>query len=209
MKGDKKFVVFIVFISVAITCVLQYVRSPEALKNIPYLNTLESDLGVFGEEGYTNEVYRISNQLKSDKEHDIIPVGYFIEEQRIIEEFTNEKQLIPILCRVEPTDYLSFYLSLTNNMNVNDNALVLKMKKPKSSDTIYSATLPGIKIVNSNHSITHKIMADDSLYKLAKRYYNNGSKWEKIYQANRNIMSDPHSLQIGQELLIPDVSASI
>jgi len=97
---------------------------------------------------------------------------------------------------------------LTNDMNVYGNAHELKMKEVESCDTIFSVGHQGIRIVNSNRRITHKIRANDSLYKLAKRYYNDGSKWEKIYQANRNIMPDPHSLKIGQELLIPKITVS-
>jgi hypothetical protein len=162
---------------------------------------------VFGE-GDTNKVYRFTDQLKPGTEDDIISKENFVEEQRIIEEFNNEEQIKPILCRDESTNYISFCLSLTNNMNVNDNTPEVKMEKVKSSNTIFSAALQDIKTVNSNHRITHKIMANDSLYKLAKRYYNDGSKWEKIYQANRNEMPDPHSLKIGQELLIPNITVS-
>ena len=88
------------------------------------------------------------------------------------------------------------------------NAHELKTKEPKSYDTIFSVAHQGIRIVNNNHRITHKIRANDSLYKLAKKYYNDGTKWKKIYQANRNIMPDPHSLKIGQEILIPKIAVS-
>ncbi|MCP4266115.1 MAG: LysM peptidoglycan-binding domain-containing protein, partial [Candidatus Brocadiaceae bacterium] len=53
-----------------------------------------------------------------------------------------------------------------------------------------------------------RIEANDSLFKLAKRYYNDGSKWTEIYRANRNEMKDPHSLKIGQELFIPNITVS-
>lgn len=206
MKRDKLFVIFIVFISFAVTGVLHYMRSPEKQRVIPYLNALESSLSVFGK-GKTNEFYSSNSQLKPGTENNIIPIGFFVEEQRIIEEFNNEKRIKPILCRNKPTDYISFYISLTDSMNLYGNAHKLKMSEVKY-DTIFSVGHQGIRIANNNRRITHKIKANDSLYKLAKRYYNDGSKWEKIYQANRNEMPDPHSLKIGQELLIPNITVS-
>jgi hypothetical protein len=210
MKRDKKFVVFIVFVSFVITGALQYMRSPGTPHIVPYLTALESSVSVIGK-GNTNEFYSFNSQLKPGIENNIIPIGYFVEEQRIIEEFNNEKQIKPILCRNEPTDYISFYISLTDEMNLYGNAHKLKMSEVKSYNTIFSVGhqgLQGIRIANNNRRITHKIKTNDSLYKLAKRYYNDGSKWENIYQANKNKMPDPDSLKIGQELLIPNITVS-
>lgn len=208
MKLDKLFVIFIVFISFAVTGVLHYMRSPEKQRTISYLAALENSLSVFGE-GKTSEYKLISNQLTPDVINDIIiPIGYFVEEQRIIEEFNNEKQIKSILCRDELSDYISFYISLTNDINVYSDAHELQKREAKLSNTIFSVACHDIRTVNTRRLITHKIMANDSLYKLAKKYYNDESKWDKIYQANRNKMSNPHSLQIGQELLIPITTAS-
>lgn len=207
MKRDRIFLVFIVIVSCVITGVLQYSKSPETLEIISYLTALKSNLCEFAK-GDTNEVSSFTSPLKPGTEDDIISIENFVEEQLIIEEFTSEKQVGLTLCRDESTDYISFCLLLTNNMNVNDNIPKVKMRDVKSSDTIFSAALQGIKIANSNHSITHKIKANDSLFKLAKRYYNDGSKWGKIYKANKSKMSNPNSLKIGQELLIPNITVS-
>jgi NitT/TauT family transport system substrate-binding protein len=43
----------------------------------------------------------------------------------------------------------------------------------------------------------------DTLSKLAQRYYNSMSKWEKIYEANRDILKNPNYIYIGQKLMIP------
>ncbi|MBC8553119.1 MAG: LysM peptidoglycan-binding domain-containing protein [Candidatus Brocadiales bacterium] len=207
MKRDKQFVIFIVFIAFAVTGVLHYMRSAKTEGILPYLTAIESNLNVFGN-GKTNEFYSFNSHVKPGIEDNIIPIGYFVEEQLIIEEFNNEKQAKPILCRDESSDYISFYISLTNDMNVYGNAHELKMEEAKSYNTIFSAPHQSVRIVSNNRRITHEIMANDSLYKLAKRYYNDGTKWKTIYQANRNIMPDPHSLKIGQEILIPNIAAS-
>ncbi|HNO77482.1 MAG TPA: LysM peptidoglycan-binding domain-containing protein [Phycisphaerae bacterium] len=50
---------------------------------------------------------------------------------------------------------------------------------------------------------THVVQRGETLYALARMYYNDQSKWRVIYEANRGVMSSPHSLQAGQELIIP------
>lgn len=207
MKRDKTFVVFIVFISFAVTGVLHYMRSPEMRKLVPYLSALESSLSVFGD-GSTNEFYSFGSELKPGVQDNILPIDYFVEEQRIIEEFSDEQRIKPILFQNQPTDYISFYMSLTSDMSMYNGAHELKTEEEESSDTLLSVTHQSIRIVNNNHRITHKIRANDNLYNLAKKYYNDVSKWVTIYQANKNKMPDPHSLQIGQELIIPDITVS-
>ncbi len=203
MKRDKKIVVPIVIVFCVISGVLLYFRPPEAEKPIPYLLSLDSSLREFGE-GKANEFYSFESQQKPDKE--IISIENFIEKQHIVEEYEIEKQIEPVLRRDESTDYTSFCLSLKNN--VNGNAPEEKIKEIKSSDKVFSTALQDIKAVNNNHHVTHIIIANDNLYDLAKRYYNDGSKWREIYKANRNKMKNPNSLKIGQELLIPSVTVS-
>ncbi len=208
MKRDKIFVAFIVLIACVIAGALQYLRSPETPQIKSYLTALDSNLRVFGE-GYTNEVYSFTGQLKPCVEGDITSVEDFVEEQQIIDEFTNTKQITPIICLNKPTNYISFYLSLTNSIKVNSDILELKTKEEKSSGMIIPLEHQNDRLVNEGHVVTHKIVANDNLYDLAKKYYNDESKWITIYEANKNIMSDPHSLKIGQELIIPKITVSI
>ena len=52
----------------------------------------------------------------------------------------------------------------------------------------------------------YKVQSNDSLFKIAKKYYGDGKKWIKIFEANGDSMPDPNSLYVGQELLIPDIT---
>ncbi len=213
MKRDKIFLMFIVFTAFAVTGILHFIRSSEVQKRIvPYLSALESCLSVFDEDGCTNEFYSYNSQLNpgiASAVENAIPVGYFVEEQRIIEEFNIEMLNRPVLYSNVPTDYTSYYLSLTNAVDMKSDSPELKKEDKESLDLIIQAELRKAGIASNNRSIIHKIRANDSLYKLAKKYYNDESKWEKIYQANRNKMSDPDSLTIGQELLIPIGAVSV
>jgi len=51
---------------------------------------------------------------------------------------------------------------------------------------------------------TYVVVEGDSLSKIAKREYGDGNKWPKIYEANRNIISNPDLIHPGQELRIPE-----
>ena len=44
----------------------------------------------------------------------------------------------------------------------------------------------------------------DSLSRIAERAYGDGSKWRKIYEANKDIIKDPDLIYPGQALRIPD-----
>ena len=51
---------------------------------------------------------------------------------------------------------------------------------------------------------SYTVQSGDTLSSVAKQFYNSASKWELIYQANRQtIGSDPGNVRVGMELLIP------
>jgi hypothetical protein len=50
---------------------------------------------------------------------------------------------------------------------------------------------------------THTVARGDSLWKIAARYYNDGSLWPFIYAANRGKVSNPNLIHPGQVLTIP------
>lgn len=47
------------------------------------------------------------------------------------------------------------------------------------------------------------VKGGDTLSKLAERFYNSVSKWERIYEANREILKNPNYIFIGMKLMIP------
>lgn len=50
---------------------------------------------------------------------------------------------------------------------------------------------------------THVVGKGDTLQSLALRYYGTRSAWDRIYQANRNVLSNKDQLKIGQVLVLP------
>ncbi len=49
----------------------------------------------------------------------------------------------------------------------------------------------------------YTVQKGDTLYELARRFYNDQSRWREIWQANENRVSDPNKLQVGMKLIIP------
>lgn len=50
---------------------------------------------------------------------------------------------------------------------------------------------------------TYTVVGGDSLSKIAKKFYGNAGKWREIFEANRDRISNPDMIQIGQVLKIP------
>jgi nucleoid-associated protein YgaU len=49
-------------------------------------------------------------------------------------------------------------------------------------------------------SVTYTVVSGDNLSKIGKHY---GVTWQQIFEANRDQLSDPDKIQVGQELVIP------
>lgn len=54
--------------------------------------------------------------------------------------------------------------------------------------------------VSTEEYVTKK---DDSLWKIAKKYYGDGRKWKNIYRFNQDKIKDPNRLKAGVKLTIP------
>jgi hypothetical protein len=49
----------------------------------------------------------------------------------------------------------------------------------------------------------YTVKSGDSLSKIAKQFYGDAGAYNRIFEANRNILNDPDKIQPGQELVIP------
>jgi len=50
---------------------------------------------------------------------------------------------------------------------------------------------------------THRVRRGDSLSRIAKEVYGDANAWERIYQANRDVLGGENKLRVGQVLIIP------
>ena len=50
----------------------------------------------------------------------------------------------------------------------------------------------------------HTVVSGDTLYRLARKYYDDSTMWRKIYEANEGTIEDENFLEKGQILIIPE-----
>lgn len=67
--------------------------------------------------------------------------------------------------------------------------------KTSSKATSAAATTGGGKV--------HVVKEGESLWKIAKAELGNGANWNKIYEANKDVMKSPEALKTGMKLKIP------
>ena len=49
----------------------------------------------------------------------------------------------------------------------------------------------------------HDVVSGDTLWKIAKQYYGDGSLYMEIFNANQDQLTDPDKIKVGQKLRIP------
>jgi nucleoid-associated protein YgaU len=49
----------------------------------------------------------------------------------------------------------------------------------------------------------HEVKKGETLWKIAERYYGDGSLYPKIFEANKDTLKDPNLIRVGQKLRIP------
>ena len=52
-------------------------------------------------------------------------------------------------------------------------------------------------------AVTYTVQKDDTLQKIARKFYNSYGKWTKIYEANKDKLKDPNFVKPGTVLTIP------
>ena len=52
-------------------------------------------------------------------------------------------------------------------------------------------------------TVTYTVQAGDCLWNIASRELGSGLRWSEIYELNRDVISDPNRIYIGQELELP------
>jgi nucleoid-associated protein YgaU len=84
------------------------------------------------------------------------------------------------------------YSDLTADITVNE-SIAPQQQAPRTM---------GAGVGSSGHR-TYTVKSGDSLSKIAKEHYGNAGDYMKIFEANRDKLSDPNKIQPGQELVIP------
>ena len=76
--------------------------------------------------------------------------------------------------------------------------------KDLMAEISFLSDAPGPKPQTAPTLRIHKVVAGDTLSKIAKTYYGKAGAYMKIFEANRDILDDPDKIKPGQKLRIPD-----
>lgn len=61
-----------------------------------------------------------------------------------------------------------------------------------------------IKVADTSVYARHKVKPGETLGKIAKQYYGDPTKYQKIFAANSDILKNPDIIHADQELIIPN-----
>jgi nucleoid-associated protein YgaU len=75
---------------------------------------------------------------------------------------------------------------------------IAEPEKPKAQ-----ATPPPAQQQPTQKEEIYTVQKGDSLSKISKEYFGDSNQWHKIFDANKNQISDPNKIQVGQKLIIP------
>jgi len=85
----------------------------------------------------------------------------------------------------------------------------IKLVDPNFSDLTADIQAPAAAAaaavggVPSTAARTYTVQPGDSLSKISKQFYGDANKYMKIFEANKDKLSDPDKVRAGQELVIP------
>ena len=65
------------------------------------------------------------------------------------------------------------------------------------------AQAAGVGVAGGQPGRTYKLQSGDTLSKISRQFYGDANQYMRIFEANRNQLSDPNRIQVGQELVIP------
>jgi nucleoid-associated protein YgaU len=104
-----------------------------------------------------------------------------------------------------------------HNLHLQDDKLFIKASA--GSEQLKNAVWDALKSVNPNaddvtcdididaslapKEAMYEVHPGDSLSKIAKRFYNNANAYMRIFEANKDQLSDPDKIKVGQKLRIP------
>jgi nucleoid-associated protein YgaU len=107
------------------------------------------------------------------------------------------------------------------HVHIQDNKLYVEGACP--SDAIKNKIWDQVKLVDPSYSDltlnlsvdpslappapaekVYTVAAGDSLSKIAKQFYGNANEYMKIFDANKDKLTDPNSIKPGQQLVIPN-----
>jgi len=90
------------------------------------------------------------------------------------------------------------------NPSLDDVTLDLTVDPAAAPPPATAAAAASVSGGSSARRRTYTVAAGDSLSKIAKSFYGNANQYMKIFEANKDKLSDPDKIKPGQDLVIPE-----
>ena len=80
----------------------------------------------------------------------------------------------------------------------------IKRVNPKADDITADFPVdPSMRKQEASNVRTYKVKAGDTLSKISKEFYGSPNEYMKIFETNKDRLTDPNKIQVGQVLKIP------
>ncbi len=157
---------------------------------------------------YVQDKERVDQDLNGN-------AGYIVGEGK--DEDTNRKKtrqvyVVEVTKKVEelPDEYYDLQPSevTTESYNVKEEKTITtsRTNKRSSSGVVIPRIDDGDVVTSTNKEVTYTdyvVEKDDTLQKIAKKFYGSYGKWMKIYEANKEAIKDPDRIKPGITIRIP------
>lgn len=105
--------------------------------------------------------------------------------------------------RIEPGPEMAKKTPVADAKAIPTQEKMRPVAKQIPSSTEKTVTAPAVAKPTKAGAQEYTVKVGDTLSKLAERFYNSMSKWERIYEANKDTLKNPHYIYVGQKLIIP------
>ena len=147
---------------------------PEQFVDLTFMKELDSS-------GFVDQLYKTQNLAKATSRAKPTPAAGVVNEKPVTAE--NKVKPLPIESKAS---------------EIGKPAIAASEKTPAPAAT----TAKPVKSSNSTDQ-QYVVKVGDTLSKLAERFYNSTSKWEKIFEANKESLKNPNYIYVGMKLIIP------
>lgn len=103
----------------------------------------------------------------------------------------------------DATDGFDVSVSVNLKQYIDYATKIVTVTKPDNSSKSTLKTETPRETSNAPTAKTYTVKSGDCLWTIAKKYYGNGAQYTKIYNANKDKISNPNLIYVGQVLTIP------
>ena len=136
-------------------------------------------------------MYKIGNMRQKGNAIDFVTEAY--TQRVVIKEFQPEHRT---------NFFIPFSITLQRVVQITKQAP--KEAVDKTAEAIKTAEeKKNVEKKEEQNTESYTVKAGDTLSKIAKNQYGDANEWDKIYQANKDVLTSPHKIQIGQVIKIP------